>query len=448
MTNRVTSYIKVGQNKGQARLWLESQRLAANGFAPGETYRTVLDLDARTLTLELDLFGDRRVCKRSRKLKAGSVDVPILDLCSAELTEFLGDAERVRVHYTDGKLTISLHHEDVARIERETRLQRNLSQGVIKTGTLCAGAGISTAALHDGLSSDGLRPECSWVVDSDARYLEIADRNNHAITADTHLFVGTVEEMESDLLMPVDLLNVSLPCDIHASCGKAKKGLARAEDDSSITSVFGLVSLVRSLNPSIIVSENVVEAERSSAYAMIRAELKRLGYLITESILNEQHGGALETRRRYWFVAVSSGLPAITFDQFVPEEKRFRTVREILGGEYTPEFKRYEYLDAKEARDIKAGKGFRQNIVTEDAETLGVIGKGYSKVRSTEPRLSGPDGTSRLLSVNEASRARLIPEHLLGDCSFTIGHEAGGQSILYGHGTGIGRMIREGLSES
>ena len=148
MTNRVTSYIKVGQNKGQARLWLESQRLAANGFAPGETYRTVLDLDARTLTLELDLFGDRRVCKRSRKLKSGSVDVPILDLCSAELTEFLGDAERVRVQYTDGKLTISLHHEDVARIERETRLQRNLSQGVIKTGIRISWLIFSLACNH------------------------------------------------------------------------------------------------------------------------------------------------------------------------------------------------------------------------------------------------------------------------------------------------------------
>lgn len=441
MKNRITSYVKVGANKGQRRIWLESKRLEENGFAPGEAFRTILDIDAKTLTLEIDLFGDRRVCSRKRKLKTGTSTNSIVDLCSSELTDFVGDYDRVRVDYFDSRIVVTLHHEDVARIERESRLKRSVAAGEIHTGTLCAGAGISTAAVHDGLMRAGLNSKCNWMVDSDQRYLEIADRNNHAVTPETQFFVGTVEELESDLLTPVDLLNVSLPCDIHASCGKAKKGLKVAEQDSSITSVFGLISVLRAVNPSIVVSENVVEASSSTAYMMIRAELRRLGYVISESILDEQHGGALETRRRYWFVAVSSGLGSVNLSDLTLPEKPFKTVSDVLDNDYLPEFRDYEYLDAKERRDLEAGKNFRQNIVTAEDMSVGTMGKGYAKVRSTEPRLEGEEGKTRLFSVTEACRMRLIPEHLLGDCGFTLGHEAGGQSILYEHGSGVGMLV-------
>lgn len=441
MQNRMTSYLKVGENKGQKRIWLESQRLLAHGFAPGEAYRTILDLDSKTLTLEVDLFGDRRVVGRKRQLKNGSVEVPIVDLCNAEITSFVGSRNRVRVDYLDNKVVISLHHEDVAMAEREARTLRNAAAGSLLTGTLCAGAGISTAALHDGLESAGLKSQCSWVVDNDCRYLEIADRNNHAINADTHLFVGTIEEMQADLLTPVDILNVSLPCDIHAACGKAKKGLGVAEEDDSITSVFGLLAIIRAVQPSIICSENVREAQTSGAYLMIRAELRRLGYSISEMVLDETHAGSLEARKRYWFVAVSKGLEYVDLSTLPLPDRPYQTVADVLDTECLPEYSDYGYLTLKAERDKAAGKGFRENNIKSSATTVGVMGKHYAKVRSTEPKLLRKDGKKRLFSVNEASRMRLIPEHLLGDCGFTIGHEAGGQSILYGHGTSIGRKI-------
>jgi len=441
MKNRITSYVKVGEHKGNSRIWLESKRLSDNGFLHGEAYKTILDVDAKTLTLEIDLFGDRRVSSRQRKLKSGSTRVPILDLCSSELTEFLGCAGRVRVDYFDSRIVIRLHHEDVAIIERESRLKRNVELGEIQTGTLCSGAGISTAAVHDGLLRSGLNSRCDWMVDSDQRYLEIADRNNHAVTPDTQLFVGTVEELEANLLSPVDILNVSLPCDIHASCGKAKKKLKVAEEDQSITSVFGLISVLRAVNPSVIISENVLEAKDSTAYMMIRAELDRLGYVLSEATLDHTHGGTLETRKRYWFVAVSKGLSFVDLSTLPILEKPYKTVSDALGDDVLPEFKTYSYLIDKEKRDLAQGKGFKQNIVTSDGESVGTMGKGYAKVRSTEPRLEGVDGRTRLFSVLEGCRFRLIPEHLLSDCGFTLGHEAAGQSILYEHGAGIGTLV-------
>ena len=434
------SYSKVTEQRGQKRLWLEGGRLERAGFAHGEAYITVLDVERRTLTLELHFMGDRQVA--GRKKKGGETYTPILDLCNAEVAHMVGSCEKVKVSYYHGKVVISLHHEELQRELREARTKAAFAAGVVKTGTVCAGAGISTAAVHEGLKREGMIAECEWVVDVDGRYLEIADANNPVVTESTRLIVGTIEEVEAGELSPVDILNVSLPCDIHAACGKAKKRLAIAEEDSSITSVFGLVQVIKATMPSVIISENVVEARSSAAYLMIRAELERLGYRLSETVLNGHDAGSIESRERYWFVAVSKGLAHVALEDLVPEAKRFSVVAEVLDD--TPEtqsaFRYYDYLDIKEERDRAAGKGFRQQLVTVDAESVGCIGKGYQKVRSTEPRLSGLDGKSRLFTVDEHCRLKGIPEALLRDCLPTIGHEAAGQSVLWGHGVAIGAL--------
>lgn len=439
------SYAGVTEQRGQRRVWLEGGRLEKAGFAYGEAFTSTLNLDTKTLTLELNFMGDRQVSGRKRKNQEGHT--PILDLCNADIGTLVGVGERVKVAFFEGRIEISLHHEERDRVHRETRTRAHLDSGIVKTGTLCAGAGISTAALHDGLKAEGLLSQCEWMVDLDGRYLEIADQNNHAVSDKTRLVVGTLEEVETKDLSEVDILNVSLSCTIHAACGKAKKGLAIAEEDSSITSMFGLVRIIKATLPSVVVSENVTEAMNSASYMMLKAELQRLGYRISETVLNSKQSGSIETRERYWFVAVSKGLPAVKLEELMNEPRRFNTVGEVI--EDTPEtrnaFRYFEYLDAKEIRDKAAGKGFRQQIVTEDSELVGCIGRGYAKVRSTESRLAGEDGKSRLFTVTEHSRLKGIPEHLLAGCGWTLGHEAAGQSILYGHAVGIGKLTAKSL---
>lgn len=439
------AYAGVTDQRGQRRVWLEGGRLEKAGFRYGEAFVSTLDLDARKLILEVNFMGDRQVSGRKRKGQDGYT--PILDLCNADIASLVGAGEKVRVAFYPGRIEISLHHEERARLHREARTRAHLDAGMVKTGTLCAGAGISTAALHDGLKASGLLSSCEWMVDMEGRYLEIADNANHSVTDKTRLIVGTIEEIEAKDLSEVDILNVSLSCTIHASCGKAKKGLAIAEQDSSITSMFGLVRVIRATRPSVIVSENVTEAMSSASYLMLKAELVRLGYRLSETVLNSTHAGSIENRERYWFVAVSKGLPAVQLEDLVPEPRQYAKVADIL--EDTPEtrnaFRHYEYLDEKEKRDIAAGKGFRQQIVTEEAERVGCLGRGYAKVRQTESRLAGSEGKSRLFTVLEHARLKGIPEHLLAGTGWTIGHEAAGQSILYGHAVAIGKLTAKSL---
>lgn len=439
------TYAGVTEQRGQRRVWLEGGRLEKAGFRHGEAFTSTLDLDARKLVLEVNFMGDRQVSGRKRKGQDGYM--PILDLCNADIAELVGAGEKVRVAFYPGRIEISLHHEERARLHREARTRSHLDAGMVKTGTLCAGAGISTAALHDGLKASGLISSSEWLVDMEGRYLEIADNANHSVTDKTRLIVGTIEEIEARDLSEVDILNVSLSCTIHASCGKAKKGLAIAEQDSSITSMFGLVRVIRATRPSIIVSENVTEAMSSASYLMLKAELVRLGYRISERVLDSTHAGSIEHRERYWFVAVSKGLPAVQLEELVAEPKRYTTLGDLL--EDTPEtqsaFRHFEYLDEKEKRDIAAGKGFRQQIFSEGAERVSTVTRQYAKIRSTDPKLAGPEGTSRLFTVVEHARLKGIPEHLLAGTGWTIGHEAAGQSILYGHAVAIGKLTAKSL---
>lgn len=439
------SYITVGESKGHRRIWLEGGRLHQAGFVAGAHFRVVMDESRNILTLALDDWGNRVVSGRKRP---GGSHASIIDLVNDDISRFMGKAQRVRVRFTRQRIFITIHHEDRKRLLREARLRLSLQQQVLKTGTLCAGAGISTAALHEGFEATGLETVCEWVVDLDARYLEIADRNNPAIQPKTRLIVGSIEEIEAELLPAVDVLNVSLPCDIHSKAGKSKKKLATAEEDATITSVFGLLNVVRFVQPAVIVSENVKEAQFSAAYLMIKAELHRQGYVLNECILDDRHAGSIERRERYWFVAISSGLGDVQLGDLPALPRQFATVADLLEPipETSDQFRHFAYLDAKELRDKAAGKGFRQQIIDTSAISVGTIGKHYQKARSTEPRLKGVDGMSRLFTVREHCRLKGIPESLLADTGATIGHEAAGQSILWHHATSIGRRIGLALS--
>lgn len=53
------------------------------------------------------------------------------------------------------------------------------------------------------------------------------------------------------------------------------------------------------MNPSVVVSENVVQARDSASYMLVRAYLKEQGYVITEDVLDARQAGTIEDRDRW-----------------------------------------------------------------------------------------------------------------------------------------------------
>ncbi|MCC2525582.1 hypothetical protein [Vibrio coralliilyticus] len=200
------TYSGIGENKELPRLWIEGAKLSLAGFAKGMryTYQKVNN----SLVLEPDENGKGRVSGRNRHGRT----LPIIDLKIPLLDEWFGRGARIKVVFSVNKITITLHHEEQAKRQREAQCIANLKKGTLKEASICTGGGISTTAVHDGLAEAGIQGDLCWVVDSNLSYLQSAAKNSWAINDTTSFYVGKVEEVESQYFTDVDLLSFSLPC--------------------------------------------------------------------------------------------------------------------------------------------------------------------------------------------------------------------------------------------
>jgi DNA (cytosine-5)-methyltransferase 1 len=448
--HRQVTYTRVGRNRGVPRLWLEGGRLARCGFEAGAKFVAELDLVRRQVRLRLDPNGDRTVSGRKRTLTDGAVrTTPIVDVAGASLADVLGEGARLRAVLASGEIVFDLHPVERAIAARETRTREHLQAGFLTESALCAGVGVATLALKEGVEAAGVPTRVDWIIDRDGRYLDLAAMNNPAITPETRLYEASLEEVETAALTGTDLVQVSLPCAPHSLSGKAKRGLNQPEDHpTDALATVGLIRILEAVNPSAVISENVTQARDSASYALIRAYLHEQGYVIFEDFMDSRQAGTIEMRERWWMVAISQGLAeGFTMDNVPALPRTFATLGEAMDAIAVDDtrWKAFEYLEAKAIRDAAAGKGFKRQLVGEDSTQVGTIGRGYAKARSTEPFIVREDGLQRLLTPAEQARVKGIPEQLVYGASDTLAHEVLGQSILYGHALGIGMALGEHL---
>lgn len=429
---------KTGGRK--VRVWIEGQKLLAAGFTPNARYD--IAAEGRKLTLTLAADGARKVTGSTRNGKPR----PIIDLNSAAMAAVFAPGDRIQVTFSQGCIIVEPHHEATDQEQRETDITTNLAAGKVTTATMFCGGGISTEASHDALQSLQIDAQTRWVAEAEVKYLESAGENCHAITDDTAFILGTVEEAAPHLFTSVDVLSISMPCAGFSNAGRVKH--KKDPIAHSGTALFGVINAIRSANPAVIVSENVVEAKNSPIYALLRAELDRRGYDVQEHVLDSSHTDTLENRRRYWLVATSRGLDVAALK--IPlADASGRTVADILDGDDVTAdmWADNQYLKDKAVRDADAGKGFaNRQLLDGSEERVGTIGRHYIKRRSTEPFVTRADGKERLFTPSEHARLKSVPERLIAGLSATRAHEVLGQSVDYLQPFKIIRALFEGLT--
>lgn len=426
MTEQV-SYTKIKSHRNGARLWIEGVKLDSAGFKRGGFYdRTV---KGETITLTANPNGQYKVSGRNRNGK----DLPIIDIALGQ-NETFKDGTRLRAIFKQGEITVTVHHEEQAQERREERLKKAIVGGKLTHASACTGGAISTSAIHEAITDNGIQAKTAWVVDCELKYLQSAYAHSFAIDDDTVCFEAKLEEVETHLLNEVDVLSFSLPCAGLSRSGTSKHKLTPEAHESG-TSVFGIRDMIRAANPAIISSENVPEAQNSPMYVLLIQELTRLGYTVVERVLDNTQTGTFENRKRYWFMAVSSGLVDIELDvvfNFLME-RDYNVVKDLLDDVVDESvWADNQYLKDKAISDKAKGKGFAKRQLLSGNETkVGAIGRFYHKRRSTEPFVTRDNGQERLLSTHEHARAKSIPESLIEYCNMTHGHEILGQSIDY-----------------
>ncbi len=288
-------YYTIGSNKGQPRIWLQGGNLSQSGFKKGAYYEKTLDLDSGESILRIIAAPNEKSCVVSGRKTTTSGYNPIIDIANSEILDVTKGAKKVRADFYENEIRISVHHLDKKQAEREGRLKANLRKGEISKGVLCCGIGMSTAAEHDGLLSMGIQSRTEFIVDRERKYLDVARQNNHAVDEKTRIFEASLEEVEPELLGYADMLSFSLECSGHSLAGKAKRSLKCAEEHpTGAAGVLGLIQIISAVQPSIISSENVVQARESASYILLKQMLDVLGYYVSEIELDSNQTQSLE----------------------------------------------------------------------------------------------------------------------------------------------------------
>jgi DNA (cytosine-5)-methyltransferase 1 len=134
----------------------------------------------------------------------------------------------------------------------------------------------------------------------------------------------------------VDAVIAGIPCPSHSMSGK-RKGL---QDERGLV-VDGVLGIIRSVQPKIVVFENVPglvsapgkDGKKGGALEYILAETQEAGYTPTHEILNAWHHGAPQARPRIFIVASRDGAMWIPPDQVLPRPVVYDALWDLLGVE-------------------------------------------------------------------------------------------------------------------
>jgi DNA (cytosine-5)-methyltransferase 1 len=204
-------------------------------------------------------------------------------------------------------------------------------------------------------------------------------------------------------------------------------------------------------NPAAIVFEQVPTYATSASADILRNQLRDMGYVCHERLLRGKEWGVHEDRVRWCMVAVTEGIE-FDFDQLQPPGPSGRPIGEVLEAvpDDHPAWSPMSGLRAKEVRDRLEGKNFAMQVFTAESDRVGTLTKGYSKVRSTDPKLQHPRDPSLLRQFTPVEHARLkgVPEKLVRGVSATIAHQILGQGVVYPPFAGVGRHLGEALVDA
>lgn len=441
---------KIGQNRGAPRVWLEGSQTERAGFAAGQRYD--IEVKGQTIVLQANKDGSRVVSSK----KSGDKTHPVIDLNSRELLAIFDGMSSVRIAVKKGEIYLVPLASEIKKQERFKRLKHKLENGEpLLMGSLSHGGGILSHAIHAGFKEAGMKTELGFANEIRGELLEHAAIHNDAWSENTQIYAAPMQELAFDErglanIPRTEVLELGLPCSGASISGRSKRGLANAEAHPEVGHlVVAALVILSKANPAIVIFENVPNYEITASADILRNQLRDMGYVTHERILNGKEWGALENRNRWCMVAVTHGIE-FDFDQLMPPDVHARKLSEVLEqvSDDDPRWSKMEGLKAKEIRDKAAGKGFHMQVFSGDEDHINTITKGYAKVRSTDPKVAHPSNPDllRQLTPVEHSRIKEVPAQLIEGLSNSIAHEVLGQGIVYAPFKDLGQHIGNALN--
>jgi DNA (cytosine-5)-methyltransferase 1 len=413
---------RLGENRGSPRLWLESKRLSSLGFEVGSSYN--VETLARGVRLSAALLGTHQVAKR----RAACGTRPIIDLANRGLLTSLARWEEVKVSGFEGFLEI------IPSVRAFTIHRQRASCPPWRTLEVFAGGGTLSAAI-----SQHPKFLLTAGVEIDPRFADVWQ----AMHRDAVLIQADVRRIHPSEYPPHEILVAAIPCTSHSMLGRAKKSLREKPELGDSGDLFlSIAALVATHLPLACVFENVPSFATALAGQTLAHHLRRLGYHITQTILDpHRQWNEPQDRKRWLMVAtLQKGFehcpPNIPFagdlsDILDPPGEQDRVAAERIAGSI-------EALQRHRERHRALGHGFGFSTINHQSKRVPTIVRSYHKI-NVGPFVETTFGP-RLLRKHEV-------EKLMG-CEIDCAHYATAIEILgQGVQTRVFAQILDQLSD-
>ena len=398
------SYHKLGQTRTAPRIWLESNRLATNGFTPGTPF-LVTSLP-NGFSIQKSLTGNRQVSKHQ---KAGKTN-PLIELCSNSLNTHFQGIHTIKAKASYGRIDVTSSLQSLLIRKSQQK------QGPFRTLEIFSGGGTLSEALKTN-------PNFRLIagIEIDPAFANIwSDRHPDAtlIQADIRL-IHPAEVPKFDILLG------GIPCTAFSTAGRAKKQLKGKPEEGDTGDLFiPTLQLIAYHLPKACIFENVPSFSTSVAGNLLKTTLKHLGYHFEEHTIEPHSQWNEPSDRRRWAL-IATLEPG--FSLSVPNEPFTGTVANFLNPPSPTDQQEAERiagtinaLKNHQARHAEMGHGFGFTTINQNSTKIPTIVKSYHKINSG-PFVETPWGP-RLLTLSEAER-------IMG-CSSGTDHYATGIQVL------------------
>lgn len=425
--SRLLTFTSLGRAHDAPRFWVEGGRLASLGFEAGTP------IEVRTIpngVVVAPAAGGGYVVS-ARRAAGGSR--PIIDLNSQRLLGHLADYRDVKVAGTFGRLEVTPTARAFSILGQ---LRRRAPFEVLD---VFGGGG----TLSDGFAGNP-NFRVRGCVELEPNFADEFARKH----PEADVILGDFRLMSPEELPPFQVLVGGIPCSAHSNQGRAKKGLAGRPELGDVGDLYvHVLALVAARMPVACVFENVPLFGTSLAGATMVANLRRLGYHVTEHVI-DAHGQSGEPTTRDRWVCVATLRPGFEIvapgrafagnvGQFfdASEEARDREDAERIATTVAG-------LREHNARHAAKGNGFAMTVLDGSETSAPVICKSYHKINSSGAFVATPWGP-RMLRKGEIER--LQGQHVMCD-HYATAVQMLGQGVLTRVFTEIFRQLGEFLA--
>lgn len=370
------------------------------GFYANSRYR--ISATPGRIEITLDKNGDNKVFDTGRG--------ELIELKNKQTRRTLGQISHVTVTFRVGKIIIEAHASERAITEREQRLRNRLRQGKpLVSASLFSGLGMLSYHIKQGMARRGLKNNIALANDLDPLALSLNVDHNPIWQQATDNAMAVIDQIEHLLFMDlptVDWVDISYPCVGFSSLASAgNKDTAHPHCGALFIS---LVAVLRKLNPSVMVFENVPAFAKSDTLAMIKAAMP--DYRFAESIMQGHAFGELENRKRCAIVATSQNLPSFDFATVTPISHPALTLGDIM--EQIPDSSPlYREMAHVRRRDDMPHLGYRNCLYGPEATRITTATATYASAKAGAPMIKHPIDPmkQRQLTGKEHANLRDLP---------------------------------------